>query len=108
MPEFDYMKIIDIIARLMNASVNPVLTAPGEKITVIDVATAYQNGSPLTYRLIMDKFILEIIIARQHFTGRDPEKWKTSFEYELEQTFFRNIKVEMSPENDNFRIKISD
>ncbi len=102
----DYMKVIDIISMLFETAQKPEVSAIHDKVDYFDVNLTLPNESLLTYKLVLHKNELEIILARKYFSEKSFEKWVSRLEYELEQLFMRNIRLEIRDETINYNIKI--
>lgn len=100
------MKVIDIISRLFGSEKGPEITGFHEKTDNLDVRLPLAGGE-ISLRLTLEKYDIVILITRKGFPAPDFGKWVSRFEYELEQTFFSNIRVEVHTEGENYRIRIS-
>ena len=106
MKKIDYMKVIDIISNLFKAERNVDLSAKHEKIDIFDITMKCHNGSEVSYRIHLPDYEMEIIFAKKYFDTIKFDKWISKFEYKMEQTFLRNIKIEVHEETHDYRIKV--
>ena len=93
MSTIDYMKIIDIISKSFDADRNVDLTAKHEKIDIFNVVMTLHAGGTVAYRINLHKYELEVIIEKKYFVAKKFKRWLSNFEYDLEQEFKTNVKV---------------
>ena len=106
MASIDYMKVIDIITKLFDASRPLDLDARHEKSDIFDVRSQRSDGSGLEYRIVLGKFDIQIIIGKKYFPENGFDKWLPRFEFEMEQAFLSNISLKIEDEPEQYRIKI--
>lgn len=106
MSRSDYMKVVGVLSKTL-------------KLETVDVR--YLNKSDDTLEITMGgpdraekKFILTVTdsnlglsFRKDYMPPKDFEKWRTSFEYELEQSFMKNIGIQISGDASNHIVKIS-
>lgn len=108
MKTIDYMKVIDIVGKLFGANKKAELTAHHNKETdIFDVKTSCADGKELSYRILLQQYNMAIIIEKKYFKSVKFHKWISRFEYEMEQTFYKNIKIDTTEEAINYKIKIT-
>ena len=108
MKTIDYMKVIDIVSKLFGASKNAELTAHHEKeVDIFDITTTCADERELSYRILLQQYKMAIIIEKKYFQSVKFHKWLSRFEYEMEQTFYKNIKIDTTEEAINYTINIT-
>ena len=108
MPEFDYHKVVSIIARTLNVESDISLVPVKGNLNLFDVSFSDKNGQKVECRIINDKFKLEVKIRKSYFDEKKFQRWIRDFEYELEQAFLSNIKVSVDQdEAADYRITLS-
>ncbi|HDP80245.1 MAG TPA: hypothetical protein ENN21_05315 [Spirochaetes bacterium] len=107
MAPVDYMKVIDIISKTFNADKTVDLEASHDKVDIFDVTATLSSGAKLKYRILMHNYELDIVIPIRAFGDMKFSKWLSLFEYELEQSFMRNIKIETQEGPGEYRIRTS-
>ncbi len=104
MPPVDYMKVVDIISRIFNAKKTVDLKATHEKVDIFDISTTSLDGKPIAYRILLNGFTMEIILPKDLFNTIRFEKWQSMFEYEMEQAFLSNIRLEVRDQAGDYHI----
>ncbi len=107
MPEFDYRKVVSIIARTLNVESDISLVPSRENINLFDVSFADKSGEKVECRIRNDKFKLEVKIRKSYFNEKKFQRWIRDFEYELEQAFLSNIKVSVEHDSADYRITLA-
>lgn len=106
MATIDYMKVIDLISQLFNAE-KVDYSSSHSKFDIFDIVLTLKNNIERKCRLYLDKSYLEIIFNKGYLSEKEFDKWISKFEFQLEQIFLRNIKIETHSESENYRIKIT-
>lgn len=103
----DYRKVIIAVAKTLNASRDVTIDASHSRADIFDVTTAGEGGAPVKYRL--EKLDAFMMLTIGHDIVPDPafKRWIANFEYELEQTFLTNIRLETTRESSHYRVKIN-
>lgn len=108
MSTIDYMKIIDIISKLLEANRQVDLTATHDKIDIFDVITHCYDGTDVPYRILLRKYDMDVIFKIDDFPANMKfSKFVSRFEYEMEQTFLTNVHIESEEESIKYKVKIS-
>jgi len=106
MSKIDYMKVIDIISKVFNVDTNFELNASHEKVDIFEIKMQSNDGE-INYKILLYEYYLEIIFKKTIFENRNYSKWVNDFEYELEQTFFINVKLEKNDNPSKYILKIN-
>lgn len=108
MSTIDYMKVIDIISKLFEADRKVDLTATHDKIDIFDIVTHCYDGTKVPYRMLLQKYELDVIIKKEDFPGDMKfSKFVSRFEYEMEQEFLTNVQIESEEEAVKYKVKIT-
>lgn len=110
MSSIDYMKVIDIISKTFGANKEVDLKATHDrqdKIDKFDITMTLSDGSNLTYRILLFRHELDILLEKKCIDGKQFKKWISNFEYELEQSLFTNIHLNVSDEINEYKIKVT-
>ena len=107
MKSLDYMKVIDIVSKLFQADRKVDLKASHEKkIDIFEIQAKCHDGRKLAYHIHLKPHEMDVIIPKKSFESKKFSKWISQFEYEMEQTFFRNVKIDVHEEAIDYRIVI--
>jgi hypothetical protein len=109
MGAIEYRKIIDVMAGSLTANKSMELNYAHDsnnKIDVIDVAMTTASGEKIDCRVNLRPNFLEFTFDRKFFTPAKYEKFLSRFEYDMEQSFMRNIHLERADETHEYRIRI--
>ncbi len=106
MANIDYMKVIDLITKMFSARGDIELKASHDKVDIFDFTLNLKDGTALQCRVYHDQHSLEVVFDKDHLTDSEYQKWLSKFEYELEQEFLRNIKIEADGDAYKHRTKI--
>jgi hypothetical protein len=104
----DYMKVIDIVSKAFDADKDVKLTASHDTIDIFDIKTTRHDGEIISYRLLLRKDELELVLAKPLFVDMKFDKFISRFEYEMEQAFLTNIHLETSDDSRDYHVKITD
>jgi hypothetical protein len=107
MSAIDYMKVIDVISRLLKADPEVELTSADSKYSSFTVTTPMEDGTMLSYRMGLETYSVTIVIESRYFTPKTFDNFLSKLEYELEQKLLLNIKIKSEEEGGSFLITIS-
>ena len=107
MADYDYIKVLDIIAKTLNADKFDVV-ASHDKFDKYEAEITCDDGSVKKCSLnITGKYQMDLSMSVKSFTGGEFfEKWLDKFEFHLEQAFKVNIKIKWEIDAGEYRIKI--
>ena len=106
----EYRKVIDVLAKTLGAGNSVELNYAHDtnhKIDVIDVTLNTSSDGNVQSRFYLRPAYLEISFRKEAFTQAKFAKLVSRFEYDLEQTFFRNIHLESMEEGAEYKIRIN-
>ncbi len=107
MVEHDYMKVISVLAKSFKASREPDVVASHEGHDIFEVAFHSIEGD-IKYKVYyFGKHNMDIIIGKGVFKSIKFEKWLSNVEYDLEQAFHKNVKLESQTGITDYRIKLT-
>ena len=106
MPGIDYMKVIGVLSKTLKMETTD-LHYRDQSIDRIEVTMAGQSGAGKKFSLTISDFFLEIVFPADYMNDRDFGRWRSAFEYELEQAFLKNIVLESRREASSYHVKVS-
>ncbi len=110
MRNIDYMKVADLVSKTFGADKN--LQSEGmhdklDKIDKINFVMTLPSGIDIPFRFFLYANSIDMVIEKKYFETVKFEKWLSSFEFELEQQMLKNIKVNVSRDHREYKIRIS-
>ena len=105
----DYMKVVDVISRTFQAAREVKFQAVHDRKDQVDKFLVEMNlpgGAVVPYRIHLLGHDLDVIIGKKYFDSLDFDKWLSAFEYELEQKFLTNVKLAVSNDATDYRIRL--
>jgi hypothetical protein len=102
----NYRKVIQIVAESLDSSEDLTIDAAHDKVDIFDVSFTTVQGEQKQFRILRKKYELDVIIKKEYFPEKKFDKWLSNFEYELEQTFLTNIKVDVDENPVNYDITV--
>jgi len=110
MSAVDYMKVIDIISRLVGAKDRAEVDATHDKVDIFDVKVETIENETKFFQVRLKDYDLEIVFPKTFFKEdkrkKDFNKLISELEYEMEQSFFINVKFEINEDLVNYKVKI--
>ncbi len=106
MTTIDYMKVIDTISDTLGAVSARTMDAVHDKIDRFDCTVPLSATDSVQFSLYLHKYYLLFTMKKVEMSERDFEKWLSRFEYQLEQQFVRNIRLEKKESVTEYRIEI--
>jgi hypothetical protein len=110
MSVLEYRKIIDVMAVSLEAGKSVELNYAHDadrKFDYIDVAMTTAGNEKIECRVYLRQTFLDMVFNKKFFTPAKYQKFLSRFEYELEQSFGRNIRLENSAETLEYKIKVN-
>jgi hypothetical protein len=110
MSNIDYMKVIDIISKTFGANKEVDLKAAHDrrdKTDKFDITMTLSDGSHFSYRILLFRHELDVIMDKNSIDDKQFKKWVSSFEYELEQSLFINIHLSVTDEINEYQVKVT-
>lgn len=106
MPGIDYMKVIGVLAKTLKMETTD-LHYRDQSIDRIEVTMAAQNKPGKKFSLTVSDFFLEIVFPSSYMNEREFNRWRSTFEYELEQAFVKNVVMEFKLEGSSYHVKVT-
>jgi len=107
MPQLDYHKVISIIGRTLESEADIAVQKTADRSEVFNITFSDRNGSKKDFKMINSHFRIELQVGRSQFDEKTFNRWIKSFEYDLEQAFFTNIKVTVENDASLYRIIVT-
>ncbi|MBP7583622.1 MAG: hypothetical protein KBA61_06290 [Spirochaetes bacterium] len=105
----EYRKIIDVMAGSLEAGKAVDLNYlhdTSRKLDVIDVTMTTAANDKIECRVLLRQGFLELTFNKRFFTPAKYQKFISRFEYDLEQSFGRNIHLDSEEETLEYKIKL--
>ena len=106
MSKIDYLKVIDLMARTLKLDQHVDVANPDKEFNVFAVEMKGINEDIKQCRLVVRDFDMDLVFKKIYFTEQEFEKFISRFEYDLEQTFFKNIEMDVDEDVVNYKVKI--
>jgi len=103
----NYRRVIDVITKLFNASRSVDIAALHDRDDIFDVTMTLPDGGTKKFRVVQRPYELEVVFDRDFLARDKMERWLGSFEFELEQTFLVNVKVDVKSDSEKHIVKIA-
>ncbi|HOP64312.1 MAG TPA: hypothetical protein PK358_01555 [Spirochaetota bacterium] len=104
MTSIDYMKVLDIAALTLGSESH--IQVKNVDINRLEAVIKSTGGEDIRLDVFLRDFSMEISLKKDSLEPKKIKKWLPSFEYQLEQNFFKNIVIENSENSREYRIKI--
>lgn len=104
MPQIDYMKVLDIAALTLETSSHIEIKALD--LTIFNAVLIRADGSELNILVKTGNYEIELTFEDIFPSNKEFEKWLSKFEFQLEQSFFKNISLEHSGNEKEHKVKI--
>jgi len=104
MTSIDYMKVLDIAALTMGSESH--IQVKNVDINRLEAVIKSSSGEDICLDVFLRDFSMELSLKKDNLEPKKIKKWLPSFEYQLEQNFFKNIIIEDSENSREYRIKI--
>jgi len=102
----DYMKIVDLVARILGSENNE-LKARHDRVDIVEITMALAGGSKLAYKMFPSRFETAMTFSKKNLS---PEQFKllmSKLEFEAEQVFMKNVRVTLQDELAEYKIKLA-
>ncbi len=105
MPGIDYIKIIDALSKTLGLETID-MKFHDRSTERLDVTLGGEAVPEKKFTLSLSNFFVELAFSKEYLRGKELDKWTTRFEYELEQSFMKNIGISMGEDASNIVVKI--
>ena len=106
MSKIDYIKVVGVLGRTLKMETID-MKFQDSSTDRIEVTLGGQSVPEKKFQLLVSNFFIEIAFPAQYLQGRDLEKWLSSFEYELEQAFLKNVDIHINSDSSRHTVKVS-
>lgn len=110
MSVIEYRKIIDVMAGSLEAGNAVELNYAHDaerKFDLIDVKMTTAGNEKIECRVYLRQKFLEMVFNKKFFTPAKYQKFLSRFEYDLEQSFGRNIRLDSDEGTLEYKLKIN-
>lgn len=105
MSHVDYMKVIDIAASSLEPSCSLKVNALDMKLYSAEITLA--DDSLVKIKIRINEYSLDLTIMKSDLTFKTFSKWIKTFEYNLEQDFYKNIKMTVVQNNNEYQLNVA-
>ncbi len=105
MSNLDYMKIFDAAASSLNASAH--INVEALDLNKYSAEISLQNAAVIKFTAVLDEYSLELFCTKDSLKYKDYARFLSRFEYNLEQMFLKNVRIESHETTKDYKIKIS-
>lgn len=104
MAAIDYMKVLDIAAETLDTTSRKEIQALDLKL--FKAVITKDDGSSQEIFIKINEFDLELSMEKKNLDKKEFQKWSGKFEFQLEQSFFKNIAIKTSETAHEYKIYI--
>ncbi len=105
MSEFDYMKVLELVAQRF-AIEGQMDFKSTSKPNFFEIGFTSKSGEVRAVQVFLAKYQMTVVFSLDYLSRREMDEWIVTFEYQLEQIFMTNIKLDVQQDDSNYRIKI--
>ncbi len=105
MAKIDYMKVIGVLSKTLKMETTE-LNYRDQSIDRLEVTMTGQNREGVKFLVTVSDSFLDLVFPEKFMSDREFNKWRSSFEYELEQAFFTNVVIETRQEATQYQIRV--
>jgi hypothetical protein len=106
MSTIDYMKMVGVLGRTLKLETID-MKFQDSSTDRLEVTLGGQSVPEKKFFLSLSSFSLELSFPAQYLQGRDLEKWLSSFEYELEQAYLKNVDIHITSDSSRHTLKVT-
>ncbi|MBN1498042.1 MAG: hypothetical protein JXA07_14815 [Spirochaetes bacterium] len=93
MSNIDYLKVIGALSRTLDMEAVDIRFQDKSPDT-IDVTMGAASKHEKNFHIRITGFSIELSFSEDYFSRKELQRWLSILEYELEQAFMRNIKIQ--------------
>ena len=105
MSKFDYHNVINLLAKKFDAGDDFDFKTVKDSGNTFRIEFHTKGDKIINCEIVPGKYEMKISLKTPELPD-DFKEWLRDFEYELEQTFFVNIDLDISADDDNFILTI--
>ncbi len=102
----EYLKIIDIVARILGSETND-LKARHDRVDIVEVTMTLTGGTKLPYKMFPTRYETEMVFSKKDLSPEQYKRLLTKLEFEMEQNFMKNIRIRASDEAVEYKIHMA-
>jgi hypothetical protein len=106
MGKIDYMKLIGVLSKSLKMEILDVKYTD-KSIDKLEVTLGGQSMPGKIFRLSISNFSADIVFQKEYLDDPAFDKWKSAFEYELEQAYAMNISIQVDRDTSNHVVKVN-
>jgi hypothetical protein len=105
MVKIDYMKVIGVLSKTLKMETIDIkfIDKSVDKLEITMGGPAKQEKK---IHLAMSDYTLNISFPKDYLLSKEFDRWCSTFEYELEQAFLRNVSTQVDKDISNHIIKV--
>lgn len=92
MSNIDCMKVIGVLSKTLKMEAIDI-QYPDKSTDKLEVIMGAPSMQEKKFIITIKEFTLELSFPGDYFSPKEFEKWRSKFEYELEQAFLRNVST---------------
>jgi hypothetical protein len=106
MAKIDYMKVIGVLSKTLKMETIDVkfIDKSVDKLEITMGGPAKQEKK---FQLAMSDYTLNISFPKDYLSSKEFDRWCSTFEYELEQAFLRNVSTQVDRDISNHILKVT-
>lgn len=93
MSNIDYLKVIGALSKTLGMEAVDI-RFPEKSPDSIDVTMGAASTHEKDFHIKLKGFSIELSFPEDYFSRKELQRWLSILEYELEQAFMRNIKIQ--------------
>lgn len=88
----DYMKIVDLVARILGSEHND-LKARHDGVDIVEITMTLTGGSTLAYKMFPSRYETAMTFSKKSLSPEQFKRLVSKLEFEAEQAFMKNVRV---------------
>jgi hypothetical protein len=106
MSKIDYMKVVGVLGRTLKLETVD-MKFQDASTDRLEITMGGRSIPEKKFLLSISDFSLELAFPAAYLQGRDLEKWLSSFEYELEQAFVKNVDLHINSDSSKHTVRVT-
>ena len=106
MSKIDYMKAVGVLGRTLKMETVD-MKFQDTASNKLEITLGGPSMPEKKFLLSIFDFSLELVFSASYLQGRDLQKWLSSFEYELEQAFLKNVDFHVNTDSSKHTIRMT-
>lgn len=105
MSRIDHMKVIGVLTKTLKMEAIDVQCINNSSDT-LEITLGGPAGPEKKFIMTLADNYLRLSFRKDYMPAETLEKWRSTFEYELEQSFMKNIGIQVTQDADSTIVKI--